>query len=264
MVFLKNLILRRRGLGCVKNEPDSRDRVYNSGSMTIPTEASLEKYVRGVLDQGATSSCVANAVAAAVSIQEVKSGFKYATPSRLFLYWNSRRLASTVLKDEGTKIRLCCKGLVKYGVPDEKFWPFSRMKINKKPAPSTPWVKAFARKNGEYIAITSGGDYRCADIRAAITQGYPVVFGTELRKSFQAATGPEHIEKPDSSADKKVGRHAMCIVGYKPGYFRVLNSWGTHWRDGGYCWMSEDYIKWGESADFTIIRGWSRISGGLK
>jgi Papain family cysteine protease len=38
--------------------------------------------------------------------------------------------------------------------------------------------------------------------------------------------------------------HAMTVVGYDDtrGAFRILNSWGTDWRDGGYAWVPYDVM----------------------
>jgi len=41
----------------------------------------------------------------------------------------------------------------------------------------------------------------------------------------------------------KKGGHAILIVGFdKNKGFLVHNSWGTQWKDYGYCWLSKGYI----------------------
>ena len=257
--YFKRIFWRNRGLGCLRNIYDPRDRKFESELTSIPNNASVEKYVTEVLDQRATSSCVAHSVAHAISIMEKKSGFDYGTPSRLFLYWNSRRQHNNEDVDQGTYIRACMKGLRSYGVPDEAYWPFKIARVNDKPAGFSPWTMADSRKDGEYLAIDALGNERTKMIRQAVAEGYPVVFGTALVKSFLSSKGPLIVEKPRFS-DPIVGRHAMCIVGYENRLYRVLNSWGKQWRDNGFCWMTEDYIKWLQSSDFTIVRGWARLN----
>ena len=39
------------------------------------------------------------------------------------------------------------------------------------------------------------------------------------------------------------GNHAMIIVGYKEGFFKVLNSWGTGFGDNGYVWISNSILE---------------------
>jgi hypothetical protein len=258
---IRKRIFKQRGIGCIRNPIDSRDRLFEPSGQQVGVGASLEQYVT-VVDQKSTSSCVGNAVAGAVYIMEQKSGHQYGYPSRMFLYWNARRRhENPPLKDDGTYIRECCKALAKIGVPDEGAWPFKTRRVNDKPRGFRPWMEADPRKNGEYLSIASTGSFRIDRITSAIAEGYPVVFGTDLVQSFMSASGPDVISRP-KTGEKIVGGHAMVIVGYRTVdgkvQLRVLNSWGKYWRDGGLCWFTEDYITWSRSRDFTIIRGWKR------
>jgi C1A family cysteine protease len=253
---------KERGLGALPNPADKRDMLYEpDGEISYPLEVSLEKYVK-VVDQGGTSSCVGNAVAGAVWIMEVKSEKEYGYPSRMFLYWNSRNQHGVPpFSDNGTYVRSCCKALGKIGVPDETQWPFKAKKVNTQPSFGT-WGKADPRKGGEYLSIAVGGKERVNLICKAISDGYPVVFGTPVAKSFMPAEGPELFDIP-ADEDPIVGGHAMVVVGYRTigenVRFRILNSWGPYWRDNGLCWFTEDYIRWSQSNDFTIVRGWRRL-----
>lgn len=245
----------------MQNRRDLRDRLYLGHLNEVPTQASLERYVTEVLDQKSTNAGVAHSVAHAISIMEKHRGYEYGTPSRLFLYWNARMQHGKSVTDDGTYIRSCMKGLRENGVPDEKYWPFNIRKVNQKPSGFSPWVRANARKEGEYLAILGTSSMRLHAIRDAVAGGFPVVFCTALETSFLSALGPWEIDKPKSK-DPIVGYHAMCIVGYDGDRFRVLNSWGGNWRDNGFCWMSGDYIKWSESRDFTVIKDWKRLRKG--
>jgi hypothetical protein len=267
MGIFKRLFWRRRGTGWKPNPEDGRDLKYRTMRASLPAVVSLRIWAT-VVDQKSTNSCVGNAVAGAVFITEKKSGFFYGYPSRMFIYWLARRrYDNPPLKDDGAYIRGAFKQLQKFGVPDEKTWPFRVSKINKKPAGYAPWAFADPRKGGEYMSISGSGEKRIQRIKSALKDGYPVVFGTELAKSFLKADGSIIIDRPKSS-DKLVGGHALVIVGYRerPGgstQFEVLNSWGRRWRDGGYCWFTQDYITWKRTGDFTIVRGWKRLGGGV-
>ena len=264
MSFIKRMnqfFWRERGLGMIPNKQDSRDWIYRENSDALDsagTGVSLEKYA-AVVDQGSTSSCVGQAIANAIWIVEQQSGYSYDYPSRSWLYWNSRyRHQGLNVTDEGTFIRECCKALCKVGVPDENLWPFKKSKINKQPEFGII-MNADPRKGGEYRAIS--GD-RILGIKSALAEGKPVVFGTSLSESFMSSNGDHVIEKP-SSSESSVGRHAMTIIGFQEygssTRFRVLNSWGKNWRDGGKCWFTEDYIMWSRTRDLTVISGWNRI-----
>lgn len=265
--FIARKLWRKRGLGMKPNLYDKRDFVYDYRLRkgVYPTSVSLENYSE-IVDQSNTSSCVGNAIAGAIRILENKANIhditKYGYPSRMFLYWNSRILHDVIpLKDDGTYIRTCCKGLLKYGVPDEIDWPFKKKKINRKPIFNT-WMRADSRKNGKYFAIFEIGQARVDSIMTAICEGYPVVFGTQIDESFTKPIGSTVIRKPKST-ENIVGNHAMVIIGYRTVgddiQFRVMNSWGKYWRDYGYCWLDSDYITWSNAKDFTIIKGWRNI-----
>lgn len=265
MSILKQIFWRKRGLGWKPNPEDNRDQKYAARRTDLPAVVSLEKWAK-VVDQKSTSSCVGNAIAGAVHIQEQRSdnaaGYNY--PSRMFVYWNARRRHDKPpLKDGGTYIRGAFKALREFGVCDETDWPFKTSRVNDQPRGYVPYAHADPRKDGEYLAITGGGSTRVERIKSALADGYPVVFGTDLAKSFMPAAGEHVIDRPKSS-EKIVGGHAMVIIGYTTDgdgstLFRVLNSWGKRWRDGGLCWFTERYITWTNTGDFTIVRGWRRL-----
>jgi hypothetical protein len=54
------------------------------------------------------------------------------------------------------------------------------------------------------------------------------------------------------------GGHAICIVGYDDDKqaFRMVNSWGPNWMDGGFMWLGEDFVHdWAGE-------GWADVTGG--
>jgi len=61
---------------------------------------------------------------------------------------------------------------------------------------------------------------------------------------------PGQIEQACSEADAE-GGHAREVVGYRTAtvngiarlQFRILNSWGAEWCDGGYSWADQDVIS---------------------
>jgi hypothetical protein len=52
------------------------------------------------------------------------------------------------------------------------------------------------------------------------------------------------------------GGHAMLIVGYDLAkkHFVVRNSWGDDWGDGGYCYVTADYLKTYAKYGFFVRR----------
>lgn len=80
-------------------------------------------------------------------------------------------------------------------------------------------------------------------IKSYLAKGYPVVIAIAFDETFMDPSGPATIT-PMKIDDNAMG-HAMLIVGYDEGKkaFKVMNSWGKEWREGGFCWMPYDVFK---------------------
>lgn len=269
---------RKRGLGCIIEGP-KQVRTDSFARLGVPVQAdardaSLEQFIpvqNGrpvILNQGATSSCVAHAFIAAIHIMETRAQLPFIPCSRLYAYYHARREedgASPIVFDQGTYLRTCASGLRKFGVPDEKHWEWSEfsLQVNKRPG-FAAMAQAHPRQSGRYAKLYETGRALSGAIRSALAAGYPVTFGTRLGVSFLDDRGSRFVEVPP--VDEQVaGNHAMCIVGSMSGdngrsWFRVQNSWGHGWRDAGLCWMSQEYIEWAWSSDFHVIHGWQRLT----
>lgn len=263
---LKNLVLRRRGLGNIPNPTDKRD--WDIDRLGLRSEApeskSLRTFVNQVRNQRSVNSCVAEAVAGAIDVRETLAGVEFAPISSLYLYWLARRQHLAERFDKGTYIRAAVKVLKAIGVPDERYWPFSTNPLRVARQPSIEaFAMAVARQGGAYYRIFDTGSARVDAIKAAITAGYPVIFGTRVARSFLFDEGGAVIDRPGLS-EEIAGRHAMNIVGYAGSrthghLFETQNSWGGSWRDGGFCYLTEPYIRSALSRDFTIVHGWRRL-----
>lgn len=218
---------------------------------------------RFIYDQGATSSCVANAFMHGVILRERREGHEFDAPSRLYPYYNARRESGRPVWDSGTYLRACAHGLRVHGTCSEQFWKWSQLgtKVNRRPNWNA-MRHAHPRRGGRYVRIYEAGTERIQAVQQAILAGHDVAFGTRLGVSFLSSAGDVMVDVPPAT-EKVAGNHAMLIIGWQTFegrvYFRVLNSWGRGWRDGGLCWMSAEYIGWSRTNDLHIIYGWERI-----
>lgn len=263
---LNNIITGKRGTGWIPNDDDSLD--WDVGRMRLlntdlPKEHSLFKHVVSVRNQRSASSCVGEAVAGAVGIVQNRLGISSEPLSSLDPYWYARYLHGAHKRDAGTRIRLACKAMQRRGIPDEKYWPFSSnpMKVNKQPGPEAT-MRAHPRSGGSYVSISDSGGGRTQAVRAAISSGFPVVFGTRVNRDFQARNGPLYIGPPPGET---IGGHAMVLIGYKVDeihgmVFEILNSWGRNWRAMGRAWITEGYLCSNLTRDLTIIYNWKSIT----
>ncbi len=227
----------RRGLGWLPDTPDERDRRFAKlgGKVTVPAQFSLKSDVVEVLDQKQTSSCVAHAFAQAMRIADKVAGISEpALTSREFLYFNARAFDGQPIVDEGTQLRSCAKGMIKFGRPPESVWPFRESYINERP-PWEAYREAYDyRGPGSYLRVV-GLD----EIRQAIASGKPVVGGTSVGDSIFDYT--DGVYDPDPN-EPSVGGHALCVVGYDADSFTLVNSWGISYGEAGFMRVSPSFM----------------------
>jgi hypothetical protein len=76
------------------------------------------------------------------------------------------------------------------------------------------------------------------EIKTQIASGFPVLFGMLIDENFQRL-GSDEIYERDETIPNGNG-HALVVVGYddNKNAFKIINSWGTGWGDGGFGWMT--------------------------
>lgn len=202
------------------------------------------------------SSCAGNATADSIEILDAidaaAQGSK-APPvqvSRLYVYAMARDEEDQIDKDEGTHLSTCFDVLSRFGVCDETVWPYDEAKVFVRPS-----IKALRQATGHkihsYYGIDSTGDARLDDVLAALRANHPVVFGTNIERSFNDYDGGHVIKPPTGSTE---GGHAMIIVGWLAAMnaFIVKNSWGNNWGDNGFAYFAPEFIAWSETWDLWV------------
>lgn len=210
-----------------------RAKAFIQPSENLPSSFSLKDKCAEVYDQGQIGSCTANAFCGAYRM--LMSGF---IPSRLFFYYYERLLETHgKITDSGGDVVDGESYVQKYGICSETTWPYNVAKVNKKP-PSRCSQEAVSHK------IASHGVIEYSDINSALVQGNPVLLAIQVYESFENPTDGV-IPIPDTSTEKLLGGHELVIVGYDDdkSLYTVLNSWGSSWGDGGFCYIPYDYIN---------------------
>src|SRR5437763_7883609 len=96
-------------LGWKPDLPDHRDKRYSSlhiiKDTQLPDLVDMRNECPPVYDQLTTSSCTANSGAGFGEFMMKKLGMPSYTPSRLFIYWNSRQLIGEADRDDGATLR---------------------------------------------------------------------------------------------------------------------------------------------------------------
>jgi hypothetical protein len=111
------------------------------------------------------------------------------------------------------------------------------------PWPETPPEEGTSILAGAKEAVARGfiGEYRWCfsvyDLALAVGYSGPVVLGLNWRSNMMQTDGSGYIH----ATGPIVGGHAILCNGYSVTYkrFRLVNSWGASWGQGGSCFVSE-------------------------
>jgi len=251
-----------------KDVQDSRDYTYLlKGSelrRPLPRHVDLRSKCPPVFNQGASHTCTAQAVAAALAYEHKAHGMRSINPSRLFIYYNERDLTGQRSLEPVLRLRNALKAVAKRGACDEKLWPFldDKKQVGKKP-PREAFVAASAHRIFEYQRIPMHALKPAAFLRhlkRCLADGSPILFGIKIYASFESdpALKSGVMPVPDIKHEAFIGGHAVMAVGYDDRRKAVLvrNSWGPKWGDKGYFWMPYKLITNPDLAhDFWTLRG---------
>ncbi len=228
-------------LGYLPDPPDARDLSHERMGLSaarLPESASLRPHVVEVLDQLATSSCVANATAQALRIcLGVQGVAAPPLPSRLAIYWAARAVSGDTDKDAGTYIRQAFAQLGSLGWAVESAWPFSEERVFARP-PWHVWQDSYDAKLSGYYRVAVTGQARIDAVKAAMAARHPVVAGFRIDAAFMNLEAGAIWPGPS----REEGGHAICLTGYDGDAVELVNSWGLGWGEAGYGRIAWDAV----------------------
>ena len=256
---------RQRGfLGWKPDVPDHRDYPYAAMRLglerpaVLPPSKDLRPGCPPVYDQGHLNSCTANAIAAAFEFLEIKNGGAAFDPSRLFIYFNERKLGNDVNSDNGAYLRDGIKSIASTGVCREIDWPYNTQKFADQP-PDSSFQSAQTYKALSYFRMNNAN---MDELKSCLAAGFPFVFGFAVYDSFYNADSNGGIVNMPGDEVLK-GGHAVLAVGYddSTARFTIQNSWGPAVGDHGYYYMPYQYLTTTQlSDDFWTVRSISGMS----
>ncbi len=213
-----------------------------SGS-ELPAAVDLSQYMPPPGDQQDQQSCVAWAVAYALKSFQEQRELKWSltdpagkpdytrvfSPSYIYNQINNGMNVGTyfhnalnVLADEGAAL-------------------WSDMPYTSYNAP----IPNQARQNARRFRIDTWrrvNPQSTREVKAQLNAGFPVVIGAIVDQGFKQLQGSN--ASWTGSSGPEMGGHAMVAVGYDDARqaYRLLNSWGQQWGDGGYAWVSYEHF----------------------
>jgi len=234
--------LLRRLSGYKPREPSADRKRFASSRQSIPSRVDLRAHMTAVEDQGDTNSCVANAVAGAYEYLVKRHwGDDSYDVSRLFIYYNARLVEDDDIEDEGSVIEHAIDSLCSHGACAEACWPFDEDAVNDEPDED-----AYEEASRFLVEDVSVVPTELDAWRRCLADGYPIIFGLQLYRSFDTHRRRGLVPVPTRRevSREEHGGHAMLCVGYsdRDQVFIVRNSWGADWGDGGYCYIPYRYI----------------------
>jgi C1A family cysteine protease len=252
-----NEFKRKFGMGWKPDLPDARDYYYATSPKaltTLPVKVDLRNQCPPVFNQGNLGSCTANGGGSMWQFIAVKTKRESFTPSRLFLYYNTRLIEGTQDYDSGAYLRDTLKTLVGDGICDESIWSYedNTPKFTQRPA-DLCYTEGEKHQTLSYQRVMQN----ILQIKGSLAEGYPFVFGFAVYESFFLITRNGKMPMPNFNTETIVGGHAVMAVGYddEKQVVIVRNSWGDDWGDGGYFYMPYSYLTNNNLCDdFWTIR----------
>ena len=207
---------------------------------TLPPSVDLRSMFPPVYDQGELGSCTANALCGVYEFEEndenVNKGYK---PSRLFVYYNERKLENTINEDSGAILSDGIRALQNYGVCSETKCPYVIENFTQRPS-----TDAYREALSHRVITATNIRQNVNDMKTSLYQKNPFVVGISIYESFEsdevARTG--YVPMPNPAREQLLGGHAVCVCGYIPNYWIVRNSWGPDWGDKGYFYLPTSYL----------------------
>lgn len=226
----------------------------------LPHKVDLRNDCPPVYNQYTLGSCTANAIASAIQFSRLKSKFDVNfEPSRLFIYYNERKLSKRENYDAGATLRDGLTTVSKQGCCSDMKWPYDITKFTIQP-PQECYDEASLYTAINYYNISQDINH----LKACLAEGFPFVFGFMVYDSFENVqvrkTGI--LDMPNEDVENFLGGHAVMAVGYDDDTkrFIIRNSWGDKWGDKGYFTMPYDYLtSKNYASDFWTIRIMSKM-----
>ena len=207
----------------------------------LPDGVDLRGHLSPIEDQSAVSSCTANAIAGAYEYLAMRALGESDDVSRLFIYYNARKIWDSEDEDCGSSITAAIEALEELGACSEATWPYDPEMVLEEP-PEEAYEEAinFCVESAQELEVDLFAMKHC------LAEGYPFVFGLSLFASFDDMDEDGYIPMPseDETSRSSHGAHAMICVGYddEEEVFIIRNSWGEDWGDDGYCYIPYEYM----------------------
>ncbi len=245
------------------------------GSSDLPTavDNSELQYFPGIRSQGSLGSCVSFAVTyyTMTYMTAMARGWDASDPTDNTTKFSPKWTYNMVNggMDGGSYLSSTVNVLMDHGAATWADVPYNSNYQEWVYDDSDVWVDALNYRIGEtgYVSDVDGAGQETA--KTLLANGYVLNFATYIYCwQYGTISDDPSTTADDSEVGKQAaywvngdtGGHMMTIVGYnddiwvdingngeveeaEKGAFRIANSWGTGWKDGGFTWLSYDALN---------------------
>ncbi len=195
--------------------------------------------------QGDLGTCTAMTMVTSLEYYYTKIKEQPINFSPLFVYYNERRLTSTIEVDIGASLTDAIQAITIFGACQEATWPYIDDKIKFKEEPSKEAYREPRQLfQGMKFKHTKLSD-DIALIKHFLSQKIPVQCGINVFPSLEEETTEKTgIIPMPGELEIPIAAHAITLVGYDDATERLkfANSWGVKWGDKGYGYLPYDYF----------------------
>jgi Papain family cysteine protease len=223
--------------------PDSEDDLANiprtpDHRAFLPERVDLSDRFPTPGDQGKQNSCVGWSVGYARAYYANKvEGRDLSNPANIpspaYIYDSIKDTSQQC--DSGSKISAALNLLIR-GAGSLKEFPYSE-EICPRPTNIIRSQASDFRIANWFLVDTR----RLDQIKGALAYGHPVIVGLRTTKAFLRLRRGEIYRNPDQFPIY----HAITLVGYDERLqaFKLINSWGQGWADGGFGWIGYETLR---------------------
>lgn len=213
---------------------------------TINPKSDLSNRVPSIWDQQTIGSCSAHASLRGFCAALAAQGLTFFMPSRLAQYYFTRLFEGTEDQDSGCSIADAISTLKRCGVAKEADWAYDVDKFTIAP-PQNVVDEALRDVSAEDYSVDNTDPDQ---VRAALSAGWPVVFGCSVYPEIESLNAANPILPMPRKGflglfgEKSIGGHALTLTGHddERKLYQVDNSWGLQWGLNGRFYMPYEYI----------------------
>ncbi|MCM1505072.1 MAG: C1 family peptidase [Muribaculum sp.] len=216
------------------------EHIYESHNVKA-TSIDMRNIFAPIRNQETQGCCAAFAVASVIEALLHDSN-RY---SPAFLYWNARKSLNSTEIDSGATLYEIIRSATENGICPEENMPYNPAVYSVEPS-----EKAFEDAKKCKVLEALSVEPNIADIKSAISDGYPVIIASRIFDSFSDTNAGfiKHPSKEEITKDSRTDgqrNHAMVVCGYsdQERIFVVRNSWGADFGDNGYCYIPYSYAQ---------------------